>query len=126
MWTGVAVIVTSGRIDLAWRHLRRKNLDDVSVRELYLLGITVHIAMLLWFFLMPLPTALAALSKIGAPVMLIFPAGTVQLGRFCPIDMRVKKSEHASGKPAGTGRYLFDVSGHDLYCRHPYSDIPEG
>jgi len=38
--------------------------------------------MLLWMFLMPWPAALSVLSKIGVPVMLIFPAGTVLLGKL--------------------------------------------
>ena len=82
MWTGVAVIVTSGGIGLTWRHFRKKDLGDVSIGELYLFGVSVHAAMLLWMFLMPWPTALSVLSRIGVPVMLIFPAGTVLLGKL--------------------------------------------
>ena len=82
MWTGVAVIVTSGGIGLMWRHFRQKDLGDVSIGELYLFGVSVHAAMLLWMFLMPWPTALSVLSRIGVPVMLIFPAGTVLLGKL--------------------------------------------
>ena len=82
MWTGVAVIVTSGGIGLAWRHFRRNEPDVFSIGELYLLGISVHAAMLLWMFTLPWPTALGVLSRISVPVMLIFPIGTVLLGRL--------------------------------------------
>ncbi|RJP93698.1 MAG: PAS domain S-box protein [Desulfobacteraceae bacterium] len=95
MWTGVAVIATSGGMGLAWRHLRRKDLSEVSVQELYLLGVFVHIAMLLWMFLMPLQEALTAVSRIGVPVMLIFPVATVLLGRLLALRHARKKVKDA-------------------------------
>ena len=79
-WTGVAVIVTSGAIGVAWRHLRRRELEDMSVGELYVMGVVVHIAMLLWMFSLPWPLAMSVLSTISLPVMVIYPVGTVLLG----------------------------------------------
>ncbi len=46
-WTGVAVIVTSGGIGLAWRHFRNNMEEDISTSELYILGI---VSMLLCCF----------------------------------------------------------------------------
>jgi PAS domain S-box-containing protein len=79
-WTGVAVIATSGGVGLAWRHLRHNKESGITPRELYLLGITVHIAMLLWMFSLPWPVAKGVLSKISLPVLLIFPVTTALLG----------------------------------------------
>jgi phosphoglycerol transferase MdoB-like AlkP superfamily enzyme len=45
-WVGVASIVATGTIGIAWRKLRRKPLAEIGWRELYLLGLIVHIAML--------------------------------------------------------------------------------
>jgi two-component system, sensor histidine kinase and response regulator len=80
VWTGVAVIVTSGGIGLAWRHLRRNREEDLSILELYLFGIVVHVAMLLWMLSFPWPVAVGVLSKISLPVMLIYPVTTAFLG----------------------------------------------
>ena len=91
MWTGVAVIASSGGMGLAWRYFRRKDSGDVSIGELYLLGILVHVTMLLWMFLMPRQTALAAISHIGVPVMLIFPLATALLGRLISARYARKK-----------------------------------
>lgn len=79
-WTGVAVIVTSGGIGVAWRHLRRNREEDLSMRELYLFGIVVHVSMLLCMLSLPWSVAKDVLSKISLPVMLLYPVSTALLG----------------------------------------------
>ena len=81
-WTGVAVIATSGAMGVGWRYLRRNGLETVSSLELYILGIVVHIAMLLWMLSLPWSVAVEVLSRISLPVMTVYPVGTVLLGRL--------------------------------------------
>ncbi|MEA3267493.1 MAG: LytS/YhcK type 5TM receptor domain-containing protein [Candidatus Fermentibacteria bacterium] len=82
VWMGVAVIVTSGGIGLAWRHLRHNGLEDISMPELYLFGLVVHLAMLLETLLLPWSVAFEVLSKISLPVIILYPIGTVFLGKL--------------------------------------------
>lgn len=82
VWTGLAVIVTSGVIGLLWRHYRPCKHQKPSIGELYLLGIVVHLAMLGWFFLLPWPLAIDVLGKISLPVMFIYPVATAILGNL--------------------------------------------
>lgn len=77
---GVSVIITSASIGILWRQVRRRPLEDISWRELYLLGILVHIIMLLCTFVLPIQTALRILSAITIPVILIYPVGTILIG----------------------------------------------
>ncbi len=79
-WTGIAVIVSSGTIGIAWRHVRRRPLAEMTWRELYLFGIVVHLVMLGLMFTLPWTIALRVVSKIALPVILIYPAGIVLLG----------------------------------------------
>lgn len=79
---GVCVILASGTIGIIWRHLLKKSLAEISLIELYLLGIVVHIAMLLMTFTLPLETANRVLSVISLPVMVIYPVATAMLGLF--------------------------------------------
>ena len=81
-WTGFAVIVISGAVGLSWRHFMTKDLDSLSNRSLYLMGCVTHALMLFLMLTLPRTVAFGVLSKISLPVMLIFPLGTVLLGRL--------------------------------------------
>ncbi len=80
--TGIAVIITSGVIGLAWRCWRKNDLTTVSTGNLYALGMGTHVAMLLWMLTLPDSAGLAVLSKISLPVLVIFPVATVLIGKF--------------------------------------------
>ena len=99
-WTGVAVIVTSGLVGLAWRHKRKKSMGNISINEFYALGMVVHILMLLWMLTLPWAVAMAVLSKIAIPVLLIFPIGTALIAQLMSnrhasklIKIKLKESE---------------------------------
>ena len=94
--TGIAVILVSGLIGIAWRHVRRRRrLSDISWSELYLFGLVIHLAMLATMFTLPLKTALQVLSNIALPVILIYPAGTALLGVLMVNRMRRERSDDA-------------------------------
>ncbi len=92
---GITVILASGGIGLAWRHLRSHERGAPSLSELYLLGIVVHFAMLLSMLTLPWPLAWKVLSKISLPVMLIFPIATAALGNLM---VNREKRSTAEGK----------------------------
>ena len=94
-WTGIAVILASGAIGIAWRYFRRRPLADISWRELYLFGIVVHFAMLLLMLTLPWGTALPVLSHIALPVILIYPLGTALLGALIANRLRSEQAEKA-------------------------------
>jgi PAS domain S-box-containing protein len=94
-WTGIIVIIISGLIGIAWRHVRRRSLSDISWRELYLFGLVIHLAMLATMFTLPWQTALQVLSNIALPVILIYPAGTALLGVLMVNRMRREWSDDA-------------------------------
>jgi PAS domain S-box-containing protein len=78
--TGVFVILMSGFTGVAWRYLRKRPLEEISGRELYLFGLAIHIAMLALMLTLPWEVALQVLSIISMPVLLIYPFGTALLG----------------------------------------------
>ncbi len=79
-WTGVSVILVTGGIGLAWRYLRKKNIDQISIIELYLFGLLNHVVMLLLMLTLPKDIAFNVLSAISFPVLLIYPIATTLLG----------------------------------------------
>ncbi len=91
-WTGVAVILSSGIIGIAWRHFRRRPLSETSWRELYVFGVVVHLAMLALILTLPWATAMRVLSNIALPVILIYPLGTASLGMLMVNRMRHERA----------------------------------
>ena len=79
-WTGVSVIIATGSIGLAWRYLRKKKVDQISIIELYLFGLLNHVVMLLLMLTLPIETALNVLGAISFPVLLIYPIASTLLG----------------------------------------------
>lgn len=94
-WTGMAVILASGAIGIAWRHFRSSNLAEISLRELYLFGMVVHSAMLALMLTLPWEKALQVLSTITLPVLLVYPVGTALLGMLMASRLRRERSEDA-------------------------------
>lgn len=93
VWAGNAVILASSLIGLTWRFLRRRHLPTFSTLELYLLGITVHVVMLLCMLILPYKTAIDVLSKISLPVMIIYPITTVLAGKLLASRLSRKQAE---------------------------------
>ena len=79
---GISVIAASAALGILWRHAYRKDITKLSWFNLYALGIAVHISMLLLMSLLPGDSRLYAFGKIGLPVILLFPLGTVFLGKI--------------------------------------------
>jgi PAS domain S-box-containing protein len=79
-WTGVAVILASGGIGIAWRHYRRRPLANIPAWELYAFGVVVHVVMLALMLSLPWESAKRVLTAIGLPVLLVYPAATAALG----------------------------------------------
>jgi PAS domain S-box-containing protein len=78
--TGVATILSSGLIGLAWRHYRFRESKELSLVEMYLFGVTVHLIMILCMILLPREFMQTTIKALILPVMLIYPACTALLG----------------------------------------------
>lgn len=132
-WPAMAAIAAASGIGLAWRHLRRSREQDFSTKELFLLGIVVHLAMLLsMLLLLPRPVGPGVVFKIGVPIMLICPLTTAILGRLMASRGERRRMEAALQKSkrrhrtilqtAMNGFLMMDMEGrilevNDTYCR---------
>jgi len=82
LWMGVAVILTSGFVGLAWRYRLKEDWNHVSWKQIYLMGVVVHVFMLFWTILLPSHVVKNVFSSIFLPVLFLYPAGTALLGQF--------------------------------------------
>ena len=79
---GVSVILATGTAGILWRKFSRKPVNEIKWTELLVFGFIIHILMVLLAFTMPLDVALRTVRNIAFPVLLIYPPGTVLLGRI--------------------------------------------
>ena len=91
---GIAVILTSGAIGIAWRHKRRLRLVDIAWRELYLFGLVIHLGMLGCTVFLPGPIRGHVLSNIILPVMVIYPIVTAMLGKLLANHLKRERTNN--------------------------------
>ena len=92
-WAGVGVILSSAGLGLLWRHQRKRVLWNLSFVQLYLFGLLVHVVMLAWMLSLPSPLDTQVIKTVGAPVMLIHPAGTALLGWLFVTRLKQRRTE---------------------------------
>lgn len=117
--TGTIVIIATTIVGIIWRNIRKKRKEGfISAGELYLFGIAAHVVMLLCMLTLPWKTATNVLEKITLPVLLIYPAGTVFLGRLLSYQMERRISVEMLKESEKDYRSLFEnmVEGF-AYCR---------
>lgn len=92
---GILTITTSAMIGLVWRWFSKKRFSEISLKELYLFGIVVHIDMFLCMLALPAQARGNFFSEIAVPVMVIYPVASMLMGK-----MLFNQRERASDKKA--------------------------
>lgn len=82
MLMGISVIVSSGLIGILWNVLRSSDKKEIDHKELYILGLLVHIVMLSCTLFLPGEKIISTLKTITLPVIILYPLGTMILGRL--------------------------------------------
>lgn len=80
VWMGVAVILTSGGIGLAWRYTRWVRNRRIGWKHLLLIGLSVHVVMLLCAMLLPSEVRENTLKVMWFPILVIYPLGATLMG----------------------------------------------
>ena len=123
VFMGVGVIVSSAFFGLLLRFILSKcsrKVQDVKWYELFLLGLVVHIAMILWMFILPSSVSEKVFLIITYPVISIYPIVTIFLGILLAkqierreMQVLLKNSEARFKKAeriAGLGCWAFDFN----------------
>ncbi|MBE0623481.1 MAG: PAS domain S-box protein [Burkholderiales bacterium] len=77
---GIATILSSGMVGLAWRHYRLREPKELPLVEMYVFGIVVHVIMILCMFLLPREVIQRTISSLALPVIGIYPVCVALLG----------------------------------------------
>ncbi|MFT6924663.1 MAG: diguanylate cyclase (GGDEF)-like protein/PAS domain S-box-containing protein [Psychromonas sp.] len=116
---GILVIFTSGTLGIAWRYYRQKPLSALSFGEIYLFGFGIHGVMLALMFVFPWDEALAVLSNISLPILLIYPLITSTLGMLFVHRLRRNQNEAALQESEFLFRSQFDLGSIGIAITHP-------
>jgi PAS domain S-box-containing protein len=116
---GVAVIVSSGVIGLAWRYRRRERLADLSWGELLLFGFSVHLAMLGCTAFLPRALRGQVLANIYLPVLLAYPAVTAVLGKLMAGRLRRERTQRSLAESEARYQTLADMSPVGIFRTDP-------
>jgi PAS domain S-box-containing protein len=79
---GASVIVSSTVIGLIFHSLKRRHRFPVSVKNLYLFGMAVHIVMLVLMTSLPKNFVWVTFQTIAVSVIVFYPAATVLIGKI--------------------------------------------
>ena len=74
---GVSVITASAITGIVYHYIRKKRPDMIGPQHLIAFGIVVHICMLILTMTLPSGMKFDVLAKIAAPVIIIYPIGTL-------------------------------------------------
>ncbi len=108
-WMGVSTIVASGAIGIAWRDLRRRRPGNITLPELYVFGIIVHLVVLALIVLLPRHHVFGILARVAPPMMIVFPFGTALLGMLMSGRQKRRRAEDALRE--NEERWLFAIEG---------------
>jgi len=92
-WAGAGVAVISACLGILWRSVRGRWFTSFRAMELYVFGLVVSVAMLLMMLTLPWDTALSVIRNISAPVLIIYPIGTVLMGRFMAVQQTRRRDQ---------------------------------
>lgn len=115
IWMGVAVMVSSTGIAMLWKSLRKKDLANISLQELYILGLVVHLVMLGLMALLPGHLIVDTMANIGVPTLIIYPIATALLGKMMAGRHARKKTEEALKESEQNYREIFNATSEAIF-----------
>lgn len=107
-WPGVAVILSSAFIGLAWRRWFYPKAGKWRWLNVFVMSVVVHVVMLLCMLLLPYPDNMAVIRAIAVPVMLIYPIASVLLSLLLLRQQRYKNVQEQLKQSEERFRSLFD------------------
>ena len=105
---GIAVILTSAFIGLAWRRWLYPKASKHRWLNILAMGACVHVAMLACMLILPYPNSISVISAIAFPVMLIFPVATVLLSLLLIRQQMLKQTQEQLKQSEERFKLLFD------------------
>ncbi len=108
MVPGLAVIVSSALIGLAWRRWVYPRSAKLRWLNIFAMSVIVHIVMLACMLLLPYPDSRNVILEIALPVMLIYPVATVLLSLLLMRQQTLRRTQIQLKQSEERFKQLFD------------------
>ena len=82
VFTGIGSIIISGLSGIIFRRIVAKKAIQLNLGWLFIFGFCVHLALVLWFFTLPIEIALSIIKNVALPYLVVFPLATMLIGGF--------------------------------------------
>jgi len=106
---GIAVIVATTSVGLAWRRWKYPDPVSMNWRHLFLFGLAVHAVMLLVLLAaLPPDVAIEVVRKVALALVFVYPLATMLLGLLLSRRLGVALSRRALSESEDRYRSLFD------------------
>lgn len=105
---GVMVIITSTAIGLFFHQIRRRHPSFDRPRNLWLIGVLIHVVMLALAMLLPGGIALDVLRQIAIPVLVMYPVGFLLISRMMIDYENYQKTHDALADSEANLRAIID------------------
>ena len=106
--SGIAVILSSALIGLAWRRWLYPKAARWRWLNIYVMSISVHVMMLFCMLLIPYPHNLEVIHAITLPVLLIYPVASVLLSLLLMHQQQLKNAQDQLKQSEERFKLLFD------------------
>lgn len=103
VYTGISVIISSGLIGLAWHYWVKRGKRSISWKNLYLMGLLVHMFLIVEMQLLPEVQRFATRDAMVFPLLVIYPVITVVLGLL--MRQQQEKKQFISDMKASEEKY---------------------
>lgn len=125
VFTGIGVITTSALLGCVFHELRKKHTHVTRPHFIWGFGLLVNVCMLLWMLTLPDIYSWDVLRRLSLPVLLIFPLGTMFLGKMLVDEEMYEKTKETLRESerrvqliveaSGIGLWDWDLRTHQMY-----------
>jgi len=133
MIAGILTILLCSAVGLISRHQFKNKPEDISILQLWVIGLTAHVLMLISQLAIPWPVGLKIISEIWLPVLTIFPLATLLIASLMQTEDRrlqalesIKESEkryQTLSEKSPVGIFRTRPDGYTTYVNPRWSEI---
>lgn len=119
VWMGIAVILSSGFVGIAWRNIFANWNQRHTGFHLLFMGVTVHLLMLSCTLFLPAGSRLNVLDNIFVPVLFVYPVATFLLGQLLVFQRKNQNNRNELATSEKRWKFALEGAGDGVWDWNP-------